>query len=219
MVLTNRKGDMLAPVRPSGVIKHHPFIVHRPVPGILKHAAGKIRKHTPKPKSVYPFRVGIPSIPRPAPVAVTQAMQLNSTGATKAQVLPSNPKPQGMSKKVKGAIAGGVVGGAFGAAWAAGIAKDYFDTKAFNKTNQDFATKAENDYQMVRNQGFPNKNIKEGLKDYFSAKPEQEFMKDAEDVGFQGATKNALQNIAHPSPANEVDEWFDTVEDIAHIAE
>lgn len=210
MVLSNRKGDFLLP---------------RPAPTAVKKGLAKKKNATkkrapflPRPiPSAYQFMQGVPDVRRSTPTATTQTIQLSTTGATKAQVIPSS-KP-GMSKQKKGAIIGGTIGGAFAAAWGAGSIMNYMEKQAFNKANTDYAKKSEDGFEMVRDMGFPKTNVNRFLKENFSAKPEERFMEDVKDVGFGEATKNALHDVAHPAPASEADEWFDAVEDIAHIAE
>jgi hypothetical protein len=183
MVLTNRKGDFLLPKK-----------------GLAKRK-GVSKKKIP---SVYQFTQGVP---RPAPIAVTNAIQLSATGATKAQVLPTSAA-SGMSKKKKGAIIGGTIGGFFGAAWAAGGVMNYMDKRKFDAANADYAKKSEDAYQLVKNQA-PTRDWNRGFKEYLQG--------GAQDVGVANVTSSAVNSVSHTAPSSEASEWFDAIDDISKM--
>jgi hypothetical protein len=204
MVVTNRRGDLIIPRPRPHSIKKDP-VVHRPRPHALAHI-----------KSANPFWENTLSVPRPTPIAVTQAMQLNTTSKNKADVMPSNKM---MSKKKKAAIIGGSVG-AMLAAWGAyGKGSQYLANRKQQGLNDELDQKMADSYKEIE-PFLKGNGWEKNLKSYYDDQPlGGKFFENTKDLGLEGATKNLMQGIAHPTGSGEMvdaEEFFDVVSDIVH---
>jgi hypothetical protein len=123
MVLTNRKGDLILKKKR----------------GLKPKVLTSIRQHT------NPFFTGTPSVPRPAPIAVTEAMKINDSGKNKAQVVPST----NTKKKNKAAIIGGSVAGALGAWGLGSTVANYVQQRKQTKLNDSYDQQMADRYKEI----------------------------------------------------------------------
>lgn len=185
MVLTNRKGDVILKKKRSA---------RRPKP-VPKEVLTSVRQHT------NPFFTSTPSVPRPAPIAVTEAMKINDAGKNKAQVVPSTSTK--MSKKKKAAIIGGTVGAAVGA-WGLGSKVSQFvEQRRQNKSNDAFDQEMADRYKEV--EPFIRKsNWETNLKNFYGPS----FHEGEPEMGFGSGV---MRNVESQVGTAAEEEFFDAI--------